>query len=313
MHADPDTRVIDLEELVQIRSLVGQALTRLHRIESGDGPEVRASVGTPPAEDVPPGGLPVADPLERRESASGGDPELLLRDEVGLPLPAAPSADPSPTGFVYTYPHTSHVRFMPVSWGGPVPQQRAIADADIAELSEAWEVDPCHLRAVLDVESAGSGFLLREPAPARPKILFEAHWFYRLTPLPVSWTRPDLSTRHWNRKLYQGGSREWDRLRDAMGFDPVQALKSASWGLGQVMGFNYAAAGCATIEQFVVECFEGEMQQFNHVLNFIEHNGLMGHLRAGRWAAFARGYNGSGYRANRYDEKLAAAVRKCRG
>ena len=203
-------------------------------------------------------------------------------------------------------------RWFPVEWEGVAPNQRALDDADILDLAQTHNVKPAHLEAVFQVEAAGSGFLLNEPHPARPKILFEAHWFYRLTPQPVSKTRPDLSSRYWNRKLYKGGSAEWNRLRDACEFDPTQALKSASWGLGQVMGFNYTAAGCDSIEQFVVEAFAGEREQFNHMLNFIENNGLMGHLRAGRWASFAKGYNGAGYRKNRYDEKLAAAARRSR-
>jgi len=207
-------------------------------------------------------------------------------------------------------PNTYAGRWFPVAWDGEPPEQRAISEADIRELADLHSVRPAHLDAVLQVEAAGSGFLLNEPHPARPKILFEAHWFYRLTRFPVSKTRPDLSSRRWNRKLYKGGSAEWRRLHDACTFDPTQALKSASWGLGQVMGFNYVAAGCESIEQFVVEAFTGERKQFNHMLNFIENNGLMGHLRAGRWAAFAKGYNGAGYRKNRYDERLAAAARR---
>jgi hypothetical protein len=215
--------------------------------------------------------------------------------------------------FIFEHPNkTPDGRFVPVSWTGPIPGQAAITDADIAELADSWNIDPCHLRAVLRVESAGSGFLIKEPPPARPKILFEAHWFYKLTPLPISKTRPDLSSPRWNRSLYKGGSAEWDRLEDAMTFDWLQALKSASWGLGQVMGFNYTVAGCASMEQFIVENFTGEKQQFQHMLSFIDNNNLMGHLRAGRWASFAKGYNGAGYRANRYDEKLAAAARRCR-
>jgi hypothetical protein len=203
-----------------------------------------------------------------------------------------------------------------VYWGGlaetPPPVQRAITAADIEELADAWRVPPCHLRAVLRVESAGGGFLLREPPPARPKILFEAHWFYRLTPEPVSKVRPDLSSRRWDRTLYRGGSLEWERLHDAMEFDARQAAKSASWGLGQIMGFNHALAGCDSVEDLIVEAFTGERQQFTHMLAFIENAELMGHLRHGRWASFARGYNGRGYRANHYDEKLAAAARACR-
>jgi hypothetical protein len=207
-------------------------------------------------------------------------------------------------------PHTHNDgRWFPVAWDDEMPAQAAIRDEDMRALAGLHDVAPAHLDAVLQVEAAGSGFLLHEPRPARPKILFEAHWFYKLTPLPVSKTRPDLSSRYWDRRLYKGGSAEWNRLRDACEFDVTQALKSASWGLGQVMGFNYMAAGCESIEQFVVEACSGERWQFAHMLNFIENNGLMGHLRAGRWASFARGYNGSGYRANRYDTKLARAAR----
>ncbi len=226
--------------------------------------------------------------------------------------PPRVEADHEPP-FFYDYPNkTADGRFVPVSWTGTIPGQPAISADEIAELADTWKVDPCHLRAVLAVESASSGFLLQEPPPARPKILFEAHWFYRLTSKPVSQTRPDLSSPTWNRSLYKGGSAEWGRLHDAMEFDEIQGLKAASWGLGQVMGFNYSLAGCATIQQFVVENFTGEKQQFDHMLSFIDKNGLMAALRAGRWAAFAKGYNGAGYHANRYDEKLAAAARRCR-
>lgn len=163
---------------------------------------------------------------------------------------------------------------------------------------------------MIEVESAGSGFLLNEPAPARPKILFEAHWFYSLTPHPVSKTRPDLSSPRWNRNLYQGGSAEWTRLLDAMAFDEVQALKSASYGLGQVLGVNYPLAGCDSIQQFICEAFAGEYWQARHMLNFVVNNHLLDELQRRDWAGFARGYNGSGFRQNRYDTKLANAYQR---
>jgi hypothetical protein len=201
-------------------------------------------------------------------------------------------------------------RFFPVTWTGAVPEQKAITNADIREIARYEGIPFANLKAVLDIEAAGSGFLLNEPAPARPKILFEAHVFYRETPKPVSKTRPDLSSRRWNRKLYKGGSAEWDRLKDAMAFDELAALRSASWGLGQVMGFNYSLAGCTSVEQFVVEAFTGEKQQFQHVVNFIRNTGLKQPLVRGDWHGFARGYNGSGYAANNYHNRLASAARK---
>ena len=201
-------------------------------------------------------------------------------------------------------------RFFPVTWEGNIPEQKAITDADIHEIAKQTGVPFCNLKAVMEVESGGSGFLLNEPPPARPKILFEAHKFYVETPLPVSRTRPDLSSPRWNRKLYKGGSAEWDRLRDAMTFDEHAALRSASWGLFQCMGFNYELAGCDSIEQFVVENFTGEKQQFQHMVNFIKNTGLLPHLANGRWATFARGYNGGSYAVNNYHNRLATAARK---
>jgi hypothetical protein len=188
--------------------------------------------------------------------------------------------------------------------------QPALSDQDYKDLSSEFDLEIAMIRAVMEVESAGSGFLLNEPAPARPKILFEAHWFYELTPKPVSRTRPDLSTPTWNKRLYKGGSAEWGRLLDAMEFDEIQALKSASYGLGQVMGFNYTVAGCSSIQQFIQENFAGEYWQARHMMNFIVNKGLRNKLKRQDWAGFALGYNGEDYLANSYDTKLADAYHR---
>lgn len=218
------------------------------------------------------------------------------------------SREPNYMNFTYKYPSTDLRRFLPVTWTPPVPGQAALRATDIAAAAKKYDIPAAHLHAAVDVESAGHGFILADPAPARPKILFEAHWFYKLTPKPVSRTRPDLSSKRWNPALYKGGSMEWDRLRDAMTFDELAALKSASWGLGQIMGFNHDLAGCKTIISFVEENFEGEAAQLNHMLNFIDNNGLLVPLKKGHWDVFARGYNGPAYAENEYDKKLATAA-----
>ncbi len=215
---------------------------------------------------------------------------------------------PIPSGIDYAYPSVSYpdgrksIIKIPIGY-----IQSALSDQDYKDLSDEFDLEVALIKAVMEVESAGSGFLLSEPAPSRPKILFEAHWFYSLTPKPVSRTRPDLSSRSWDRSLYKGGSAEWGRLLDAMGLDEVQALKSASYGLGQVMGFNYTVAGCDSIQQFVQENFAGEYWQARHMMNFIVSNGLRSALKRQDWTTFALGYNGSDQRRNGYDTKLAAA------
>ena len=216
-----------------------------------------------------------------------------------------------PSGIEYVYPAISYpdgrksiVRIPP----GYI--QPALSDSDYQDLSSEFDLQVAMLKAVLEVESAGSGFQLNEPAPARPKILFEAHWFYKLTPKQVSKTRPDLSSRRWNRSLYKGGSAEWGRLLDAMEFDEIEALKSASYGLGQVMGFNYIVAGCNSIQQFIQENFAGEYWQARHMMNFIVNKGLRDELKRQDWSGFALGYNGKGYRQNSYHIKLANAYHR---
>jgi hypothetical protein len=49
-----------------------------------------------------------------------------------------------------------------------------LSKSDYQDLSNEFDLEIALVKAVMDVESAGSGFLLKEPAPARPKILFEA-------------------------------------------------------------------------------------------------------------------------------------------
>jgi hypothetical protein len=213
-----------------------------------------------------------------------------------------------PSGFRYGE-FSFDKRWFPVTFNPQTPPvQLALRDQDILDVARHYNIPAAHVDAVRQVEAAGSGFLLNEAAPARPKILFEGHWFYRLSPVAVSKVRPDLSYPKWTKQYYKGGSAEWTRLQDAFAFDPHNALKSASWGLGQVMGFNFEVAGCRSVEEFVTQAFHGELAQLNHMMQFIINNKLDDELRRGDWRGFAKGYNGAGYEANSYHTKLARAA-----
>ena len=212
--------------------------------------------------------------------------------------------------FRFTYPPVEYdSRQLVVTIPEGHEQKSLNADAYQAAAKE-FDLEPAAIRAVVAIEAAGSGFLLKEKTPARPKILFEAHHFYKNTKVAVSKVRPDLATRRWNPKLYKGGSAEWNRLLDAMQFDPEAALLSASWGWGQVMGSNYKVSGCNSVQQMVVEAHKGEFEQLRHMLNFVKNNGLIPAMKSKDWAKFARGYNGPAYKKNNYDQKLAAAYRR---
>lgn len=157
------------------------------------------------------------------------------------------------------------------------------------------------LQAVIDVESAGAGFLL----DGRPKILFESHVFSRLTGGHYDRSHPTLSTPEPRRALYN--LEQYQRLYAAMQLDADAALQSASWGLMQIMGFNWKACGERSLAGFLLAMHHNEDSQLALFVALVTGWGLDHELRRKNWVAFARGYNGAGYAANDYDTKLAKA------
>ncbi|WAL59710.1 N-acetylmuramidase domain-containing protein [Thermocoleostomius sinensis] len=163
---------------------------------------------------------------------------------------------------------------------------KVLTDADYHRAADRLAVEVAAIRAIVAVETEGSGFL----PDGRPKILFERHWFWSLTPLPVSQTRPDLSNPEPGG--YLGGVHEWERLNAAIQFDRPAALKAASWGLGQILGVNHELAGYKDIEAFVQAMHDSEGKQLDAMMNFIIHQDLVKALQHQDWKTFARVYNG---------------------
>jgi hypothetical protein len=146
--------------------------------------------------------------------------------------------------------------------------ERTIPDATWAPLAQSLDIEPAALRAVAAVESAGDGFL---PAPSElPKILFEGHAFHRLTQGRFDAKHPTLSYPKWTKQFYsKTGAGEWDRLNAASALDRAAAQQSASWGMFQIMGFNYALCGYTDVEAFVAQNRAGAPQQLECFVRFI--------------------------------------------
>jgi hypothetical protein len=157
------------------------------------------------------------------------------------------------------------------------------------------------LLAVLSVESKSCGFL----PDRRPIILFERHIFHKQTGGRFSAANPDISNPEAGG--YAGLGREYPRLEKAVKLDREAALKSASWGAGQVMGFNHKAAGFPDVESMVAAMQESEDAQIGAMGGFLKTNNLTGFLVSHDWAKFARAYNGPGFAKNKYDVRLAGA------
>src|SRR3546814_20132340 len=82
---------------------------------------------------------------------------------------------------------------------------------------------------------------------------------------------------------------------------------SASYGGFQILGENWEVCGAISPWSFAWKQAQTEGDQLEAFVRFVEARGLKGALQRGDWAAFARGYNGTAYRANKYDERISEA------
>lgn len=164
-------------------------------------------------------------------------------------------------------------------------------------------VKAAELWSVLEVETSGCGFL----PDRRPQVLFERHVFYRLT--KGKYKDPEISNPVPG-GYGAGGAHQYERIEAAMAMDRVAALKSASWGLGQVMGHNFASAGFSDVDTFVRMMSDSEDFQLKAMSLFIIGKGLHVALASHDWSAFARGYNGAGYAKNQYDARLRGSFQR---
>lgn len=183
---------------------------------------------------------------------------------------------------------------------------KRLDDIDLPKLGACIGVGEDEIHAFVDVETRGHGF----DAQGRPIILFEPHVFHRnLTGDALAQAvAQGLAYPEWGEKPYPKDS--YPRLIAACAIDETAALKSASWGLGQVLGENFEAAGFLTPQAMVEGMMADEEIQLAAAINFIQHNHLDAALRSHNWAAFALGYNGKSYAKNEYDVRLADAFRK---
>ena len=167
------------------------------------------------------------------------------------------------------------------------------------------ESDAACIWAVIEVETAsvtqGYGFLVDR----RPQILFERHKFRQFTQGVFDAVAPDVSG-----PAGGYGKQQYPRLEKALalcaqqGLTPEPALMSASWGLGQVMGFNHSLAGYADVTALVGDMVESEDNQLFAMTMFLKNAKLAQHLERRDWTKFAVGYNGKDQAKHHYDYRL---------
>lgn len=180
----------------------------------------------------------------------------------------------------------------------------AATNADIIQIAERIGCSSKQVRAVAAVESGGAAF----DKAGRPKILFERHYFHRLT--EGRWSVTPYSDPKAGGYMVDS----WDKLAAAAARDPWAAFQSASWGKFQVMGAHWKALGYASPLEMAWALREDEVAHYDALARFVKVNGLADDMarlstNAADNVGFARGYNGPGYAKYAYDRKLAEAMK----
>jgi hypothetical protein len=182
-----------------------------------------------------------------------------------------------------------------------VGKSEALSQAGIDAAAAALGVGPAEIWTVLTVETGGCGFL----PDRRPQILYERHYFHRLT--GGRFDDGDISDPTAG-GYGSPGAHQYDRLERAIALDRPAALASTSWGLGQIMGENYATAGFPDVETMVSAMADSENAQVAALSSFVRAQSAMANaLKTHDWPTFALHYNGPNYAENDYDRKLSTA------
>lgn len=192
----------------------------------------------------------------------------------------------------------------------------AFVQAHVSEITAAAEanlIPTAAFLAVVEIESNGVPF---EPDGATPRFLFEKAQFYKQlkadprklqAAVAAGLAQPSWSRDYSDQKY---AAARMKLLQRARAIDAEAGNRAASWGLGQIMGFNAVGLGYASATAMVEAMSasgRGVEAQLEAMARYITSRNLTRYLAARDCEGFALRYNGSGYAANGYHLKLANA------
>ncbi len=198
-----------------------------------------------------------------------------------------------------------HVRFDVVENDDPT-RYTELTEEDFQMVAKELDVEIAAIKAVVDIEAGKSmkGFW----APGIPVINFDQKMYARIG------SKAPSTAGAKGEKVPEGLSgyalKEWTELINARKKNAQGANMGTFWGMFQIGGFNYRKCGCSSVDEFVRLMSYSELEQLELFAAFITNSGMLDDLRKKNWAAFARKYNGAGYKKRGYDTKMAEAYRK---
>ena len=189
-----------------------------------------------------------------------------------------------------------------------------LTDQDYEEVAQELGIEVAAMKAVVEIEAGREhkGFW----EEGKPLINFDLSVYRKMAARhgvnlnkytashPLVFNRPDT------RRFGSQQAAVQARLDQAMTIDSVSAIEGTFWGMFQIGGFNWRQSGTESPQEFMLLMSRSERDQLALFGEFITRTGLLPHLKAKNWAAFARGYNGPSYAARGYHTRLAKAYAK---
>lgn len=272
-------------------------------------------------------------------------------------LPSQPSGSPAKNNPTVTTRASKGPQGQPViEVGVKLPDAlvayfRAFEGGEISEdqwdeFSDLLECESAVLKAIAKVESGGRSAFWRLQGGEGghvPAILYERHYFSRLTGGRYDQDYPDIAWPEVYRKKSQIGQTDkkmhdqrvdaddvysdyatsYLRLIKAFELDANAALQSCSWGKFQIMGSNFSLCEEDSVESFVRKMCKSETGQIGMLALFIKNkprawknpkNKRLGKeismwdaVKQKNWRAIAFNYNGPAYAKYSYDIKFEDA------
>lgn len=180
-----------------------------------------------------------------------------------------------------------------------------ISEQAFAAAAAKLGVEVAAIKAIASVETKGSAWI----TPGVPQILYERHIMERLLRAKgISTVGLPSDLVNKTPGGYGKFSEQHGKLDRAVKIDRDCALQSCSWGMFQLMGFNFKECGFTSVQAFVNAMYKSEDAQLDAFVGFIKSNTKLNQaLRTKDWATVARLYNGADYKINQYDSKLEKA------
>lgn len=179
----------------------------------------------------------------------------------------------------------------------------------VERFSLKYNIQPAVMKAIIEVESSSSGFYSKkEEFTGKCRVRFEPDWFVKFASSRPYFLPASISPETAKRNSQFTNRHAFER---ALIQSPQAAIKATSFGLGQIMGFNYQKAGYSDVLDFVHDMEESEYFQLEAMMQFIVSNrALLVAIQQNEFELIAKLYNGKNYIQGNYHNKLKDAYNR---